>query len=212
MDGGQSSLATSVTTRIVRPDRSIGGRLSGQRLLNPMHHTMVNLKENRSPNVETNRAANQTENLEVGESSKVLSKGNMGDLIPVEQAVEGIVESLDMVERGGADHPNFHRFLKEYLKEFDFGVVVLVETRTSGVKADKVTLMFGEDDKQGGLRKTKSSCPPFQQFCDVSGLKDLGFKGSKYTWNRGQMFERIDRVLGNSQWEMLMPDTTVYNL
>lgn len=38
--------------------------------------------------------------LEVGESSKVLSKGNMGDLIPVEQAVEGIVESLDMVERG----------------------------------------------------------------------------------------------------------------
>lgn len=37
--------------------------------------------------------------LEVGESSKVLSKGNMGDLIPVEQAVEGIVESLDMVEQ-----------------------------------------------------------------------------------------------------------------
>ncbi|KAH1048143.1 hypothetical protein J1N35_038927 [Gossypium stocksii] len=37
--------------------------------------------------------------LEVGESSKVLSKDNMSNLIHVEQAVEGIVESLDMVER-----------------------------------------------------------------------------------------------------------------
>lgn len=36
----------------------------------------------------------------------------------------------------GAGHPNFHRFLKEYLREFDLDIVVLVETRTSGNKAD----------------------------------------------------------------------------
>ncbi|PPD84828.1 hypothetical protein GOBAR_DD18234 [Gossypium barbadense] len=123
----------------------------------------------------------------------------MGDLIPVEKVAGGIVESLDMVERGvriqlknttlaktgllaslqnhgdsteavrvedidiivwncqGTGHPNFHRFLKEYLREFDPRVVVLVETRVSGVKADKViknigdfNAMLSEDDKQGG--------------------------------------------------------------
>ncbi|PPS03183.1 hypothetical protein GOBAR_AA17470 [Gossypium barbadense] len=172
-----------------------------------------------------------TDLLEVGESSKVSSKCNMADLIHVEQAVEGIVESLDMVEQEvgiqpenttlaktrlslfelrilvqmewmtprseflahGADNLNFQRLLKEYVRDFDPGVVVLVETRISGVKADKViknigdfNAMVSEDNKQGGLRKTKSSCPLFQQFCDVSRLKDLGFKGPKYTWNRGQ--------------------------
>ncbi|KAH1108355.1 hypothetical protein J1N35_012123 [Gossypium stocksii] len=40
-------------------------------------------------------------------------------------------------------HPNFHRFLKEYLREFDLRVVVLVETRVSRVKVDKVIKNIG---------------------------------------------------------------------
>ncbi|KAG8486814.1 hypothetical protein CXB51_020359 [Gossypium anomalum] len=142
-----------------------------------------------------------------------------------------------------ANHPNFHRFLKEYLREFDLGVVVLVETRISGVKADKVikniacgfsrgiwilwkdTLKLPEINEwvyftgvYGSLRwsirkelwkelVTLTLCLVKminKGFCDVSRLKDLGFKG--------QVFERIDRALGNSQWEMLMSDTTIYHL
>ncbi|KAK8342095.1 hypothetical protein V6Z12_A08G208600 [Gossypium hirsutum] len=38
----------------------------------------------------------------------------------------------------GADNLNFQRLLKEYVRDFDPGVVFLVETRISGVKADKV--------------------------------------------------------------------------
>ncbi|PPS07318.1 hypothetical protein GOBAR_AA13325 [Gossypium barbadense] len=78
----------------------------------------------------------------------------------------------------GAGQLKFHKFLKGYLREFDLGLVVLVETRISGSKADK----------------------------------DLGYKGSKFTWNKGLIFERLDRALCNYQWDVKFPCTAVYHL
>lgn len=43
----------------------------------------------------------------------------------------------------GVGNPKFHRVLKEYLRDFDFEVVVLVETRVSGPVADKVIRSVG---------------------------------------------------------------------
>ncbi|KAG8472266.1 hypothetical protein CXB51_034472 [Gossypium anomalum] len=43
----------------------------------------------------------------------------------------------------GAGHPKFHRFLKEYLRDFDPDIVILVETRVSGRKADCVVGKIG---------------------------------------------------------------------
>lgn len=40
-------------------------------------------------------------------------------------------------------HPNFHRCLKEYLREFDPAIVVQFETRVSGIKAEKVVKSIG---------------------------------------------------------------------
>ncbi|KAH1106200.1 hypothetical protein J1N35_009968 [Gossypium stocksii] len=55
------------------------------------------------------------------------------------------VEDIDIIAWNyqSAGHPNFHKFLNEYLREFDLGIVVLVETRISGVKADKVIKNIG---------------------------------------------------------------------
>lgn len=69
-----------------------------------------------------------------------------------------------------------------------------------------------DDEKMGGSSEYKSSCALFQQFCDDFCLKDLGFKGPRFTWNRGPVFESLDRALCNLQWEMLLPSTTVYHL
>lgn len=43
----------------------------------------------------------------------------------------------------GVGNPKFHIFLKEYLRDFDPDVVVLVETRISGIKAEKVIRNIG---------------------------------------------------------------------
>lgn len=63
--------------------------------------------------------------------------------------------------------------------------------------------MLSEDDKQGWSRKMRGSYPLFQQFCGEYRLK--GFKGLKFTWNKGRVFEHLDRALCNSQWETFMP-------
>ncbi|TYJ18686.1 hypothetical protein E1A91_A09G140500v1 [Gossypium mustelinum] len=38
----------------------------------------------------------------------------------------------------GARHPNFHRFINEFLRENDLEIMVLIETRISGYKVDRV--------------------------------------------------------------------------
>lgn len=56
------------------------------------------------------------------------------------------------------------------------------------------------------------SCQLLQTFCSQNCLKDLGFHGPRFTWNRGTLFERLDRALYNFDWEMLAPSTVVHHL
>lgn len=62
------------------------------------------------------------------------------------------------------------------------------------------------------MRKARSSCPLFQQFCFDHKLKDVGFHGSSFTWNRGSVFEWLDCVLCNYQWEKMVPKKIVYHI
>ncbi|TYI87927.1 hypothetical protein E1A91_D04G170700v1 [Gossypium mustelinum] len=200
----------------------------------------------------------------------------------------------------GAGYPKFHKFLKEYLRDFYPNVVLLVETRVSGFKAKCVIKKIGlpnshkveasgffgrvwilwkdivnvivevnnfqfvhlkvkfsmalftgiyrspwwvlrkdlwvafgyiaqnvkgpwtlagdfnsllnEDEKQGGSRKNNCTFPLFQQFCFDYSLKDIGFQGPKFTWNRGSLFECLDRARCNYQWDNLVPNSTVYHI
>lgn len=43
-------------------------------------------------------------------------------------------------------------------------------------------------------------CPQFGDFVNMAELQDLGFKGPAFTWHRGGLFEKLDRVLGNVNW------------
>lgn len=43
-------------------------------------------------------------------------------------------------------------------------------------------------------------------------LNDLGFKGLSFTWKRGDLRERLDRVLCNQEWQVLFPNSNVTNV
>ncbi|KAH1108626.1 hypothetical protein J1N35_012394 [Gossypium stocksii] len=84
--------------------------------------------------------------------------------------------------------------------------------RLSWLIADDFNAIQSEEEKRGSSKKYSSNCPLFQQFCQSYSLEDLGFQGSNFTWNRGLVFERLDRALCNSHWDLLLPKTTVYHL
>ena len=56
-----------------------------------------------------------------------------------------------------------------------------------------------------------------EKFCvamECCGLNDLGFQGSRYTWNNGRddvnfTKKRLDRALGNSAWCTMFNDAAV---
>lgn len=72
--------------------------------------------------------------------------------------------------------------------------------------------MLCDGEKKGGAGWRSSSCRFFNHFCSSWGLRDMGFSGPKFNWNRGLLFERIDRALCNHAWEVLAPSTTVHHL
>lgn len=43
-------------------------------------------------------------------------------------------------------------------------------------------------------------------------MLDLGFVGPPFTWSRGDLKERIDRVLSNETWLSMFPDCSVTHL
>ncbi|XP_016742979.1 uncharacterized protein [Gossypium hirsutum] len=51
-------------------------------------------------------------------------------------------------------------------------------------------------EKRGG-RVIGKICGLFSEFMDSMGLQDLGFNGPNFTWNRGGVFERLDRAICN---------------
>jgi hypothetical protein len=40
----------------------------------------------------------------------------------------------------------------------------------------------------------------------------MGFQGQPFTWRRGPLKERLDRVLGNTEWQTLFPNSNVTHL
>ncbi|XP_016499870.1 uncharacterized protein LOC107818377 [Nicotiana tabacum] len=57
----------------------------------------------------------------------------------------------------------------------------------------------------------------FRQVVEECELRDLGFTGSRFTWERHRntrnwVCERLDRVLTTSQWVLLFPKAQVHHL
>jgi hypothetical protein len=44
-----------------------------------------------------------------------------------------------------------------------------------------------------------------KNWIDECKLLDMGFKGPRYTWHRNGTYERLDRGLCNTEWQMKFP-------
>lgn len=47
----------------------------------------------------------------------------------------------------------------------------------------------------------------FRETFNSHALVDIGFKGPQFTWRRGGICERLDRVVANLGWQNLFPST-----
>ncbi|KAL5543298.1 hypothetical protein UlMin_011008 [Ulmus minor] len=76
-------------------------------------------------------------------------------------------------------------------------------------------ILFGHE-KQGGAERAQYLMNNFREAINYCGLADLGFRGPKFTWNRGNgaylVQERLDRMLGNCGWLDLFPNSLVHHL
>src|SRR4051812_14372842 len=59
--------------------------------------------------------------------------------------------------------------------------------------------LVGAEKEGGNLRPQRC----MHGFCDAlqdCNLEDLGFIGERFTWSRGRMRERLNRVVANPEW------------
>ena len=47
---------------------------------------------------------------------------------------------------------------------------------------------------------------------NINNLHDLGFKGPKFTWARGSVYERLDRAISNELWFQRYPKNSIVHL
>ncbi|KAL4333466.1 hypothetical protein GQ457_07G012960 [Hibiscus cannabinus] len=67
-------------------------------------------------------------------------------------------------------------------------------------------------ERFGGSNRRSGICSYFNDFLLNSGLIDMGFSGPRFTWRRGNLFQRLDRCLCNSAWLQAFPWSAVYHL
>lgn len=85
-------------------------------------------------------------------------------------------------------------------------------------------LFFGDfneivsmEEKEGGVPRSERLMDAFREVLDDCGVKDLGFKGCRFTWQRGNLpstliRERLDRMLADEDWCTLFPSWEMLHL
>jgi exonuclease III len=77
-------------------------------------------------------------------------------------------------------------------------------------------IMFSHE-KKGGAPRPQNQMDKFRWIAEECGLRDLGFRGDKYTWRNNSwdprkfVKERLDRALGTSTWCKRFQKYTVIN-
>uniref|UniRef100_A0A803MIJ2 Endonuclease/exonuclease/phosphatase domain-containing protein n=1 Tax=Chenopodium quinoa TaxID=63459 RepID=A0A803MIJ2_CHEQI len=85
-------------------------------------------------------------------------------------------------------------------------------------------IMFGDfkkivsmNEKDGGAVRRERLMDAFREAIDMCGLRDLGFSGNIFTWQRGttsdaMVRERLDRFLAEDTWCNIFPNFIVSHL
>ncbi|XP_060200827.1 uncharacterized protein LOC132629107 [Lycium barbarum] len=78
-------------------------------------------------------------------------------------------------------------------------------------------MVLDPSEKMGGNPHRMSKSLHFQSYLDNSGLTDIGFTGSNFTWcnnrrPRKRIWKRLDRVCINNQWDHLFRNCSIRHL
>lgn len=73
------------------------------------------------------------------------------------------------------------------------------------------------EEKEGGSNRERREMVKFREVADDCNLKDLGYGGLWYTWERGtsvetRIRERLDRFLASHSWEIMFSNARVEHL
>lgn len=69
--------------------------------------------------------------------------------------------------------------------------------------------ILSASERSGGAEVNLRACNAFRGCLEDCGLLDMGFAGPPFTWIRGQLRERLDRVLCNSEWQSTFSTSSV---
>ncbi|KAL4320218.1 hypothetical protein GQ457_18G015180 [Hibiscus cannabinus] len=107
-----------------------------------------------------------------------------------------------------SNHPNAQRRrnLWEQLLALNPGV------GRSWVVGGDLNVISSSEERLGGSQRRLGICHRFNDFLFDSGLLDMGFSGSKFTWRRGNLYHRLDRCLSNSDWVSAFPTSEVHHI
>ena len=77
--------------------------------------------------------------------------------------------------------------------------------------------ILSQDEKEGGSTREMREVENFRALMDRWSLRDLGFVGQWWTWERGKKVdtrvrERLDRYIASSSWVNMYPNATVEHL
>ncbi|XP_047943132.1 uncharacterized protein LOC125189963 [Salvia hispanica] len=67
-------------------------------------------------------------------------------------------------------------------------------------------------ERMGGSTNRTGVNHQFVRWIINSRLMDLGFLGPRFTWKRGNLYERLDRGLCNTDWRLAYPEASVSHL
>ncbi|XP_052289997.1 uncharacterized protein LOC127899892 [Citrus sinensis] len=79
------------------------------------------------------------------------------------------------------------------------------------VGGDFNAIMYASERK-GGSQYGSRVCKLFRQWFHSNKLHDLHFKGPRYTWARGNLYKRLDRVICNDNWFRTFTEGSVLHL
>ena len=71
----------------------------------------------------------------------------------------------------------------------------------SWIVACDFNAILKKDENIGGAKNTLAGCKKFCSWMWDCSMFDMGFLGSRFTWKRGMVQERLDRFVCNGDWK-----------
>lgn len=80
------------------------------------------------------------------------------------------------------------------------------------ILGDFNVILTDAERKGGSNNPSPRGRQDFQNMIQGCELIDAGFQGSPFTWRKGYLHQRLDRVLINMQWRLRFPQASVLYL